>query len=211
MPTPMATGDVFLLRVSCFSQGQLAVNTTAWEVNTVFGTGLSYEAMALNFDNLMAPVYLPVLSNISTYYGVQLYRVFPALPIYAPFNSAVNTAAGTGGNPLPSGITAVIKLTTGFRGPKYRGRMFVPFPYTAAVNAASGAPTATYLSLVASLAAEISSYTPSGANTVQVVPQIRGAAPAHTLTRITAATPGQRFSFLHKRGAYGRLNIFPPF
>lgn len=208
MATP-AVDDIWQLRVGCYSPVQAGINVVNYKILSIAGGGLSDVQLATSLDALLESSYKAAMSVSATYYGVSLQRISP-LPKTAAVIIDANEGAGTvAGDILPLQVSGLFSFQTLLAGPKYRGRIYIPFPGEAS-NDTDGTPTGAYRTLVAAIAADLFqvSHT-SGGQTTNINPVIWHRATG-TSTECVGGLVRAKWATQRRRGAYGRVNA-PPF
>jgi hypothetical protein len=212
MAVTLAIGDLLRVTHAAFLGNQMGQINICYRVSSVAGASVTDNQAATQIDNTVAASMKPLLATNASYYGTRLQRFSPGpspLPAVASANVGVGTSPGTA---LPNQASGLIKAQTALAGPRYRGRVYVPFPYLSSTDTVLNVPTAGYKILLSTLGGDI--YTPyvisAGLNSATLVPCIYHRA-THTTTDIIASTPGNKWATQKRRGNYGRPNSYPPF
>lgn len=210
MPYTPGVGDILRLRIVTYTSSQIGVNTAHFKVTAVAGAAQTDAAIAAAFDTALAPRYTAVLSVGARYRGVSIQKIFP-LPPKVPQAVVTNDGPGlVAGDMMAGQIAGLIWAKTANAGPTEKGRMYLPFVGEAS-NAATGVPTAGYVTDITDIADEV--YTPvtvgAGGDTITLDPVVwhRG-----TLTATGIDSYGARtiWGTQRRRGSYGQMNL-PPF
>jgi len=107
------------------------------------------EIAANAISELVSAAIKPLVTEAAVYEGLRA-RVVSPVPTDVVF-STQGTGRGTvDGDSLPTYVSGLISLRTGFAGPSFRGRKYVPFPGELH-NDDHGQPTTGYLTLLNTL------------------------------------------------------------
>lgn len=210
MPTTLINGDILAVRAWCSFDDQAAVNTFNFRISNKTGTGIDDQDAANLFDLYMSAFYPPLIANGARYNGVQVYIINHVGPKPAAVKSIANAADGSGGtNAIPRGASAILKYNTSQRGPAARGRLYIPFIATGAMDP-HGEPTS-------AVNAYFQTFFDATATTF-----VLGTAPnqvdadwiiyhraINDYDFIVDGGPAAKFSFFHRRGDYGKPNASP--
>jgi len=216
MSNVIGVGDILAARAWMALDEQGAVNTYNFVCGSRTGAGGSDQDLATSLDTLFAAFYRPLISARTEYRGTQIYflKRLGLLTAAAPVTSTASGGLGTASSyPLPRTATAVVKYNTGLRGPRNRGRVFLPF-VTADFIANNGRPTTAFDVLVNSfLSTMLAPITVgSGGNTStltwNLLHKVKGAVPTDRGIIINAES-ADKFGQMHKRGDYGKANASP--
>lgn len=219
MATALDPGDLLRVRFWMKAGDQAAVNTIYYAVQTTSGGVTTDQNVADQLDAWFGPVYKPLLANTAEYRGVQVQIV--KTPLRAMVQAFAQAGVGTGGaDGMPRQVASLIKFLTPNAGRQYRGRIYVPFPATAAGDG-DGLPSAAYLvnlaqlsALMASIASIDNSLTaPTGfINVAQVivhsVPK-GGVPPPPVPSVIINWQIAEVWATQRRRGSFGRPNVSP--
>lgn len=205
-------GDVFELRVACACTNQVAFNTQHYIVTSVLGGGVSDTILSASIDAALAPLYKPILGNDASYYGVSLSKIWP-LPRKTAAISAALTGAGTAATPaLPGQVCGIGKSFTANAGPKWRGRVYLPFPPAGANDAVLNVPTNAYVTLATAVIFDLTTpYTATAGLATTTISPILWNRASHTGTPILQSAGGRKWATQKRRGNYGQPNVYPPF
>ncbi len=216
MTLAIGVGDIMSCRVWTSINEQAAVNTFNYECISKAGTGCTDTQLSVDRDLVMVALYNSLLPAGANYNGVQIYFLFRTgggvMP--PPENAVASAGPGSATDPaVPRNTAAILKYSTLNRGPRGRGRIYLPFVAAGYVGA-NARPNGAFDTLVNSFAsAQLAPFTVgSGGNTGTFVwvllhknlggpPTIRG--------QITTALAADKFGTMKKRGDYGRANSSP--
>lgn len=206
-----SVGDIYEVRIfsNFTAQQQCAVNVRHYRVSAVGGTGATDLTIANFIDEALFSLYKPLMHTGVSYRGVGVRRILP-LPKTAETFGAQHTGAGTAsGDPMPGQVCGMITLRTTYGGPRYRGRLYIPFP-AEADNDTDSLPTAAYVTRATDLAtALIAGLVPgAGGNTVDLLPIIYSRK-FGTWQDVNAYTVRFRWGTQRSRGSYGAKNPSP--
>jgi len=214
----MPAGDIFRLRVFCSDPNltQIGVNTTYWQVTSASGLGATYAQTADAFDFALSVEYRAYLSSESTYRGVSVQQVEPGPLSLQVFNNDSFGVGTNGAAVLPGQDSPVVSWATTLAGPRFRGRIFLPFPSANAINA-TGRLTALAISLYASLGTAYVTPVVAGVgpNTSTLRLCLRSEVIPHTVPKVyiyplvVTGSASAKMGTQRKRGDYGRLNLPP--
>lgn len=209
MPIPVAIGDVAQVRIIYKgATGEEAINTCYYVVTTVGGTPATDHDIAQAFDAANAGTFQSALPTDTHYDGVEV-SVISFIP--PGVTQKVGTGAGAGtwtSIAMGNQVSGIISWITRFAGPKYRGRIFFPFPGISAILA--GVPTSLYLAALNAVAGAIFGFTTVsvGGRTCNLLP-ILWHRTTRTFDYITTANLPTKFATQKRRGNYGK-NRIPP-
>jgi len=205
-------GDIIRVRVGSYTSSQAAINT--YHLIDAFHVGDVTDVEAASFlanaiDTALAPLLKPMFSAQATYQGVSVQPVnrdpIPTAVIDVD-NAGVGTAAG---ELLPGQSSGILTLQTDLGGPRYRGRLYVPWP-TEGLNG-EGIPTAGYVTLLDALGAYLSANVvlTGVAGSITLTPCIYHR-DTGLITPLAGTRSNQKWATQKRRGSYGQRNI-PPF
>jgi len=205
----LMNGDRWLAKWVVSLGDQVAFTQLHYRITAADGlkTGATF---AQELSALTHVAFKACLTNLAIFRGIIVQRVFPK-PVSFPENNTTNAGAGAGGaTPLPRQVSGIITTQTDFGGPRFRGRMYIPFPPTAFQDAATAAPTAAYKTAldgfrtlaIALLSDQIAPGT-ADARPCLMDPVTGGT------TDITSSLSRQRWATQRRRGDYGQQNVSP--
>jgi len=215
MATSLQAGDILSGRVWCTNDEQASVNSYNFQVVSVTGGAVTDQDFSNALDLLTSGLYGPMLTTHSVYNGVQTYflaRTTGSLP--APVKTISSAGAGTAsGNPVPPVTCAILKYSAFARGPRGRGRVYLPFVAVSFVSP-DGTPTVAFDTLVNSFASAMLvplTLTSGGSSATCVWSLVtRHPVPAPpTAVQLLQAESAAKFGQMHKRGSYGKPNVSP--
>lgn len=207
---PPSVGDYLLVRYYCYRVNQVAVNNIHFKVLAISGTAPSLQEIADYMSTALAPQYTPVLDNTAEYLGCTVSGIWP-LPATVTALSQVGAGNGTGGaTPLPGQVSGIISAFTNRAGRGFRGRAYIPFPSTA-FDQGDGTPTATYISLLDTLAQGLyDAYNPVGAGGDLIMDTVIYKRDTPTISEpVTGVSPRDKWATQRRRGNYGKENPRP--
>jgi hypothetical protein len=216
MPFPIGIGDILAARFWSVLDEQGAVNTLNYVCTAKAGTGGSDQDLASFLDAGSASFFRALYPNTVEYRGCQVYflKRLGVLTAAAPVKSVAGAGVGTAtGPPMPRNSAAILKYSTGLRGPANRGRIYLPFISTDH-QSSNGRPTTAFDVLVNSFASGLPSPVTvgSGGNTStlawSLLHKVKGAVPIDR-GPIVLAESADKYGQLHRRGDYGRANASP--
>jgi len=210
--TPVNVGDVFKVTFVTSCDGQLGLNVKQFRVESADVPSADLQGLLNGICDEIAIRYTNILTNTATFRGAYA-TPLPNLVGVAPTISTNSAGAGTaGGNPLPMQVTGIATLRTTLAGRANRGRIYVPFPPTDALeNGTEQRPTVAYKNSVQSLASffvglnEIT----SPDNPAEVWEIRWGLGVGAAFRQFDSAVARQKFATQRRRGNYGRHNEIP--
>jgi len=209
MANNLAGGQILEFRVWTNEAEQAAVNTYHYKVVTVTGTVTDVDA-AIDFDAVMAPLYKPLMQNLSNYRGTQA-RIISLVPLPIAVTTSLNAGVGTAGaTGLPRQCAGLISWQTALAGPGHRGRTYLPFPSSFS-DTGDGQPGLTYQNDLENLANALEGFGPitsggGGSADVQLVLKVK--APVSPIP-ITDHVIRDHWATQRRRGSFGRANVSP--
>jgi len=207
------TGDVVKITAVIYNDTnvQLGLNDWYYVCDSFVGSGASTQDAVDQWSTGAAPFYYPLFTSNSRYYGAMINRYRTAFPVTKTRNSANSRAAGTAaGFEIPTQVSGLITKETDVGGRSGRGRAYIPFPDTTAVDIA-GHPSALYkanLTLLAGFAMAAQIFNSAG-NTSNCSPCLFRPGPPVKGEHITQMRVSSKFATQRRRGDYGRLNAVP--
>jgi len=205
--------DFIILKAWTSDTDQASVQRVWYFCNASAGAGATDLQLATQANATLAPIYKTILNNNATYHGIQtqLYRL--GQPFAAQQDSSSTGAGTAGATAMARQVAGITTLTTAYSGRRYRGRIYWPFPATAA-DTGNGVPTAGYLTILDSLGIYLINtiVVGSGGNTSTLIPVLQHAAgktPTPAPTPLLDALPVGKWATQRRRGSYGRVNVSP--
>jgi len=127
-----------------------------------------------------------------------------------------NQGAGNGtmsSNPAPTQVCGMISRRTDFAGPRYRGRIYMPFMSVTGIDT-NGLPSITYQTLLQNFTTASEppaglTFTGSGLS-ILLDPIVFTRKPGASPAPITGHEFPLKFGTQHRRGSYGKPNFSPP-
>jgi len=210
MGTPLTIGDLVRVKVGCYMGNQAAINTGHFRVDALTGA-FDTVLLAEEFDDAMEDDYKPLMTNTASYYGVGVQIISPG-PLTSIDLATANTGVGTAGTaPLPTQTCGLIACRALHAGRKFRGRLYVPFPDQADMDATTYTPDAGYITTLAGLVSNW--YTQQifteGANIITLSPVIYHRT-TNTYDYVEEGFPRRKWATQRRRGNYGQPNAYPP-
>lgn len=210
MSNLLNTGNIVQARIWCSDAEQASVNTVYYLCGFRSGFGPNDQDMADQLSTIVGPLIKPILYNGATYDGLTC-QVINVTPMGLAAQSIQQTGAGTGGAIGMSRQTAAVcSWRTALAGPRYRGRMYLPFPSTSG-DAGLGVPSGAYTTAAAALCNALFTFgTTTGGGFAIALTQV-----VYSRIPPTAATPIDNFLGLNKwgtikkRGSFGKPNSSP--
>lgn len=209
MAIPVAIGDIAQVRIVYKgATGEEAINTVYYIVTSIGGSPATDHDIAQAFDAANAGTFQAALPTDTHYDGVEV-----SIVTFAP--PGVTQKAGTGAGAgvwasiaMGNQVSGIISWITRFAGPKYRGRLFFPFPGVSTILA--GIPTGAYLAVLNAVAAAIFGFTTVAVSgrTCSLL-QVLYHRTTKTFDYISTASLPDKFATQKRRGNYGK-NRQPP-
>jgi len=213
MAVPIANGDIYAVRVFCHATDQTSVNTIHYVLTGLVGGPVNDVDFLNTFIGMAAwPTgWKALLSDDAQYRGTQMGRIFPKPPT-RPNHTIVGAGNGSVvGEILPRQVSGIISFQTDLAGPKYRGRLYIPFPSEASSDPALGTPSAAYVTALDSLAAIIATplvIAPGGGASINAFPIVYHK-DNNTYNLIVEGFGREKWATQRRRGSYGQPNIAP--
>lgn len=214
----MPLNDIYKMRVYCYDADltQVAINTTYWQTTAEAGTGATQFAMASALDALLSPVYIAAMSSRSIYRGLTFQKISPGLPLVASVSTGNNGPGSVGATTAPGQVSGLISFKTPFAGKGFRGRIYIPFPYSTAADG-QGRMVAGYQTVLRDIAAVyVAPHTiGAGGNTTTLECSIQhrenpGAIPpVYRYYSLDSSNVPLAFATQRRRGQFGRTNPLP--
>jgi len=214
MGTAVQANDLLAIRSWNTLQDQAAVTTFNWQCISVTGGGITDQDFADAHNTTYGTLHKNSMPPSATHRGIQCYIIKRVGALPPPVKSIGAAGDGTvGTNPVPKNTAAILKYSGFARGPRGRGRVFLPFISTDLVTI-NGLPDPALDILLNSFASFL--LTPMvvtvGANSATFVfGVVSRNPPAGPMTFQQALTceSATKFGQMHKRGDYGRPNQSP--
>lgn len=209
MSVTLAINDVIRAQIVCADQEQASFNTVYYQVTGVGVSIATLEDFCVNWSALVAPKVKPLIYNGASFNGV-IGQVISPLPLMARFLEDGDAGVGTAGAiGQARQATGLIRFTTEFAGPGFRGRNYLPFVSTTSVQS-YGTATNLYVAnaLVLSEAMRTFTAVSNGGRTATVRMGLwKRAGSIFTPIITTNASPD--FATQKRRGTFGRANLPP--
>jgi hypothetical protein len=208
MATALVVGDIVQCNVMCKTATQLGVNTWHWYIATIVSGAPTDADFAAACDSFFAGPYKAAMPPAARYTGVAVYILNRGL--FPPASNADGVGVGLRDPELlPTQTCGIITKLTNTRGRAGRGRVYVPFPYTDAMDT-DGSPTGAYLGRLDAIKAVGCSGMPFGDGVINS--GVGSAALVHkdpdgiSYKLITGGASRKKWAEQHKRGMYGQPN-----
>jgi hypothetical protein len=188
---------------------QIGINITHWLAQSSPGTGASDQQMADFCATTLAAAYKAAMSADWQFWGCSSRRLTASPPV-SPATSDNSRGPGTFGmNAAPTQVSGILKISTGFSGRAFRGRIYIPGIDTAAIDA-HGEVTPGYGIVLAGIAGlyNLPFLVNAGPNQTNFVLGIYHRL-SRTITPASVTTRELRFATQRRRGDFGRLNVVP--
>lgn len=210
MPAPvLSIGNVVEMTIFTSLGSQLGVNRLHYRVDNYTGSALGIDVIPALFCNEIETTLKDLMPSTATFRGCGARTVVaasPSISYYSNNGTGVGTASGTS---LPSQVAPVIRFQTQTPGRQGRGRMYVAFPPTGAIDGSGNVATA-YTTKLNLFGAEIGPQITlsDGVSFVDLVLVISD--PAFTVLRDVFQVFGTgKLGTQRRRGNYGSPNEFP--
>jgi hypothetical protein len=204
-------GDIVQVRIWTTLAEQAAVNTIHYVISTVPTPGPTPLDLITALDTSIAPEIKALLPIDATYNGMQG-RVINTPTLY--LNDVDVTSAGPGTNANPAmgrQLCGLIRLATIFARPKYRGRLYWPFPCVDE-DFTGGIPSVAYVTALNGILGNMFSLTTfgGGGGTANCAMAIYHRA-TNDATRVVASGSfaERKWATQKRRGSFGRANVSP--
>lgn len=145
-------GDIYEYRIVCTWGSQTSINVRHYRCTAKEGTGAADIDHAVNLDVALAPSFKSILSAAAVYRGISAQKIRPVPPSLPAYTIASMGVGSQAGDPLPGQLCGLINLRTNYSGPRYRGRLYFPFPVESQ-NAADGRPVVAYIAALDAIGA----------------------------------------------------------
>lgn len=200
-----AVGEVIRCSVYATAANQIGINSIHYRVSSVTTGGATLDAIADDFNTQMKTIWRAIMSSSALYLGVKVATIGVAGPPIPAIWS--DEGFGTdGATLLPTQSSGILSLYTEVGGPAGRGRLYLPFPSTAALEN-DDTPTALYRSNMNDIGdAILLGFTGSGGGGSCVLQPVIYHRATNTATLITGYFSNDRFGTMRKRGQYGKTN-----
>lgn len=204
-----ALDDVYEVRFVCRYGDQVGLNVRHYRVTTTAGVGATEAEVAFAMDFEFAPKFKILLASSAEYRGCLARKLRPIPPTEE--RSAIG-GRGFGtvvGDPLPTQVCGIVTLRTGFAGPRYRGRMYIPFP-SEAENQTNSTPSNSYVAALDSMGFSAAKLIACGTapNNSTLSPVI-WSRKFQTSTPVLTTLGRQKWATQRSRGNYGVINPIP--
>lgn len=212
---PLVTGDVVRMRVYCWCNQQLSINTYSYVIGEIDVGSTNVLMWDLGMYLLVAAhdMYVPIMSEFAEFLGIGLQKLTTPITGEAQFTTSMAFLDGLGldaGQPLPTNITGLLRRS-GIKPSNNRqknGRVYLPFPSENS-NGDGSVPVNTYRANVTLLGENLSM--PHGVTyngtTYNLVPclELNNTIPAGW-ANISLTSASNRWGQQHRRGDFGKMN-----
>jgi len=216
----LANNDLAEIKIYALLRGQIGIFGCHYSVTAVAG-GMTDADLAAAFNSEVDDLVKAWYCTEAVFKGIGVRIVRPDQDSIEEFNKTT-AGAGTAGATLPTQLTGIITKRTNKGGPRYRGRMYPPFPgsnnmSTGQINAAGQ----TVLFNLKQFMLQPGNLV-VGAASATISPVVWGRAIAGNLvldppilpqaevfTPITSMDPASEFATQRRRGFFGKVNSLP--
>jgi len=209
MSAVLAPNDILQLRIWSVLGPQAAVNTLYYSVLSVGTPAATVADFLTNWNTTCVADYLALISNDATFKGEQARQV-NRVPLFVMEELVTSAGPGTDASAaMGTQLCGLISYRSANAGPKFRGRLYLPFPAIDA-NTVDGVPTTTYRNNVAAFTTAAVGVTniSAGGRTATLQQGIYHRS-SRTITPIVSAAIVPKWATQKRRGAFGRPNVSP--
>lgn len=214
MANIVQNGDFYWVKAWFQAGEQVAVNTIWYRIADMAGIITDVDLLNHIIGVAAWPTaWKALLSDDAIYRGFQMGRAYPKPPT-RPNHTIVGAGSGSVvGEILPRQVSGIISFQTDFAGPKFRGRLYIPFPSEASSEAVLGTPVASYVTALDTLAALLVAgfaVAPGGGNSctmAHVIYHRDNEPPTYDLVR--EGFGREKWATQKRRGSYGQPNVAP--
>lgn len=206
----LIAGETVKTTIECTIPSQQGLSVLYYKILGTAGDPVTLDDWCSGFSAQIVTQYKAWLSNAARYQGIRASIIYPFLS--AEFTYFAASGVGTAGaNLAPAQVSGLIKKTTGYGGPKGRGRMYVPFLATDSLQSlghltATGLGYLEDIATVVPLVASIDNAAVTGTVTAQMILTRPPYATGNPVIALAAST---RLATQRRRGEYGRTNPTP--
>lgn len=138
-------GDLFEMRIYTSNDGgQIAINTIHYVLNTLINPTFNIQDLADGFAHTIKAEFLACVSDEAEVIGYSARRIGVGRETLEYFNTSEGGLGTFTGEVLPGIVAGMLTLRTDQPGPRFRGRLFMPFPSENA-NDSPGQPSTAYV------------------------------------------------------------------
>lgn len=205
----LAVNDVYRINIYVVTATQMSKNTLFFKVTT-FTAGATDTNLVRALEGVISGPMKALITTDSSYRGCGAQRVQPqptTMEVYSIVGQGVGTVASP---PLPTQCCGLITKRTAFAGPKYRGRLYAPFPGEADSAGATGLPTAGYITRLDALALQTTGFQSEVDGGISISGDyglFNQSSGVFTPTLTWTSRP--RWATQRRRGSYGPENVSP--
>lgn len=211
-PNNFDDGDRYEVRVYCYCNFQLSVNRYLYVIDQLSGAEIiTGDDLGLYYRTAFLDFYTPFMGRNAKYLGIGLTKLgTAAYKGEVPYAVLEPTFGASDSESLPTAICGVLRRSAYLTlpGRTLHGRVLLPFPGEE-FNVNTSLPSTAFQELALLVAQNLSLPNSFNANgtTVDAVPYVNGnGTPLNQGANVALVGIGNRWTTLHKRGAYGRLN-----
>lgn len=198
------------IKTYCHLDNQLGINVHYGQIQIIGAGGIGITDLTSDISTWFATSMKALLCTPALYLGVSVRQYDNGGGNNIPYWSKTGQGYGSAGaTPCPKQCAGILTKTTLDGSRAGRGRLYIPFPATADVEA-DGNPTAGYLTRAIALAAAI-----DGDENVSSDPEVvlrfglMHWRVASSFIRTNDVIARDRFATQRRRGDYGRINAIP--
>lgn len=210
--TTLRIGNFLRTQIFCQQQEQVSCNTWTYQVIAdQYVQGPTDLDWAVYFEQQMAPLMKAIVAADATFLGVKVSQ-YNNTDKYYPQTSQTQKGFGTDGPiAMPRQVCGIYSRETAFRGPGFRGRVYLPFPATVD-DQSNAVPTAAYVANLTTLAIKAEGmfqFTGTAGGKCVVAPYLVHKNKLIAPTPILGWLVRGKWATQRRRGSYGRSNLDP--
>lgn len=198
-------GNLVLVQLFMYRSSQIGITGCHFQIFSSTATSAHLGDVAFEVQTAVSGALVSLMDSDTEILGCK--ATAPEISPLPLAGIAVDDATGGEAPPgLPGQDSGLITKTTDFSGRTFRGRCYVPFPYTAAQDD-DDTPTADYVERLAVFANDFltTQNVTAGGGLVVLKPVLYNRATV-VITPITGNTPRKKWATQRRRGNYGRAN-----
>lgn len=201
--------EVWSCRIYTKFNDQVAINVLNYVIGSTLADQVTDLEAAADIAVHLATEFKACISSAATFQGVGLQRRSPAPPGQEALSAVGAGVGGVTGDPLPRQVAGLLSFKTQYAGPRYRGRMYIPFPGESD-NDTDTTPTASAITRFDALLDKvIANVNLTGAvGNALAIPVIRSRK-FGTYEQILGGVVRDNWATQQRRGAFGPKNISP--
>lgn len=198
-------GNLLLAQLFCWRTGQIGITGCHFQIFSNTATTCHLGDVAFEIQTAVTGALVSLMDSDTSIIGCKV-----TAPEISPLPLAgVCSDDATGGEAppgLPGQDSGIITKTSDLSGRTYRGRCYVPFPYTAAQDD-DDTPTADYVDRLAVFAGDfLTTQNVTAGGGLAVCKPVLYNRVTTVITPITGFTPRKLWATQRRRGNYGRAN-----